>query len=64
MDTFALPVKTSVHCIFSPQEVRKLIDLALVIAGDGDGIKLDRAFADELATKLITQLRELGIPVT
>ena len=64
MDFFTLPVKTCLHCVFTPAEVRKIIDICLVTACDGDGITPDLAFADELATRLITQLRENGLPIT
>lgn len=64
MNTFSLPPKQNVHCIFTPQEAHKLIDCLLVVANDGDGIRPDQGFADEMATALIRQLKELGIPLT
>jgi hypothetical protein len=64
MDTFTFPVKQNVHCIFTPQEAHKLIDCLLVIANDADGIRPDQDFADTMATALIRQLRELGLPLS
>lgn len=64
METFTLPIKQNVHVILSPQEVHKLLDCLLVTADDGEGIRPDPAFADAMATRLIRQLRELGIPLT
>jgi len=64
MDTFTFPVKQNGHCIFTPQEAHKLIDCLLVIAGDADGIRPDQDFADTMATALIRQLRELGLPLS
>jgi hypothetical protein len=64
MDTFSLPPKQNVHCIFTPQEAHKLIDCLLVIANDAEGIRPDQAFADGMATALVLQLKELGISLT
>jgi hypothetical protein len=41
-----------------------LIDCLLVIANDADGIRPDQDFADTMATALIRQLRELGLPLS
>lgn len=64
MDTFTFPVKQNVHVVLTPQEIHKLLDCLIVIAGDGEGVRPDPIFADTLATRLVQQLRELGIPLT
>ena len=64
MDTFTLPTKSNLHFSLAPAEVHKLIDILLVAAGDGDGIKPDPAFADALATRLVRQMRAEGMSLS
>lgn len=64
MDTFTLPTRSNLHFSLPPAEVHKLVDLLLVAAGDGDGIRPDTAFADALATRLVRQMREEGMPLS
>jgi hypothetical protein len=64
MEIFTFPTKTNLHFSLPPAEVHKLLDLLLMAAGDGDGIRPDPAFADALATRLIRQMREEGMPLS
>jgi hypothetical protein len=64
MEIFTFPTKTNLHFSLSPAEVHKLLDLLLMAAGDGDGVRPDPAFADALATRLIRQMREEGMPLS
>lgn len=62
MTVFTFPIKQNVHFALTPDETDKLIDCLLTIAGDDDGITPDPAFADDLATRLCREMRELGLP--